>query len=303
MRGLNDLDLPLAAFAAAHYGVVSTADLRSLGIGDDAIHHRVKAGRLHPLYRGVFSVGHTLLPREGRWRAAVLACGEGAVLSHFDAAALQDLTANRGAKIHVTSPSNADRAPDPRRIALHRVGTLQPHEGTLVDGIPTTTPARTLLDLSAHLRPAALEDVVQRAIRLHRFDLLGVRRCLGEHPRQPGAPRLKQLLQELTERDAAHTRSDLERRFLQLIADHDLPRPAANARVEGLEVDFLWKGPRVIAETDGYAFHASRAAFEADRLRDQRLAVAGYTVVRLTHRQLTHAPEAVANRLRRLLTS
>jgi very-short-patch-repair endonuclease len=96
-----------------------------------------------------------------------------------------------------------------------------------------------------------------------------------------------------------HTRSDLERRFLE--ACEGLERPVVNARVAGLEVDFLWPSARVVVETDGYAFHSSRTAFERDRERDQRLAVAGYTVVRVTHRQLSDAPEAVVDRLRRLL--
>ncbi|WP_445148189.1 DUF559 domain-containing protein [Baekduia sp. Peel2402] len=290
------------AFAAARHAVISRAELRSLGLGDDAIDHRLALGRLHRLYRGVYAIGHTITSREGRWLAAVLACGEGAALSHFDAASHHDLMASRGSKIHVIRPTNAGRAPDPKRIALHRVGTLRPEEVTTVDGIPTTTVARTLLDLARHVHHTKLEDVIQRAIRLHRFDLLDVRRCLQEHPRQPGAPKLRKLLAELAGRDAALLRSDLERRFLQLCDDHDLPRPAVNTRVEDLEVDFLWPQADLIAELDGYAFHTSRTAFERDRERDQRLAVAGYTVVRVTHHQATRRPAEVADRLRRLLT-
>jgi very-short-patch-repair endonuclease len=223
------------------------------------------------------------------------------VLSHFDAAAHLDLAANRGARIHVSRPTNAGRAPDPGRITLHRVRTLADDERTTVDGMPVTTVARTLLDLSAHLRPTAVEEAIQRATRAHRFDLTAVRRCLDRHPRQPGAPRLRRLLDELQTRDLANTRSDLERRFLALCADHGLDRPAANARVEGLEVDAFWPRRRLIVELDGYAFHASRSAFERDRERDQRLTLAGFTVLRLTHRQLAERPEAVVHRLRRLL--
>lgn len=118
---------------------------------------------------------------------------------------------------------------------------------------------------------------------------------------QHGAPRLRHLLHALTERDLTHTRSDLERRFLHLCERHLSERPATNARIAGLEVDFLWPHQKLIVETDGYAFHASRAAFERDRERDQRLTAAGYTVVRVTHRQLIQQPEAVVDRLRRLL--
>ena len=106
----------------------------------------------------------------------MLACGPGpgAALSHFDAAAHLGLMPTRGAKVHVTRPTTAGRAPDPRRIVLHRTGTLRRDEVADHDGIPTTTTARTLLDLAAHLRPAAIEEIVERAIRLHRFDLVAV---------------------------------------------------------------------------------------------------------------------------------
>jgi hypothetical protein len=223
------------------------------------------------------------------------------VLSHFDAAALWDLTPNRGSRIHVTRPSTSGRAPDPSRIHLHRVGTFRAWEGTRTDGIPATTPARTLLDLARHLRPRAIEDVIGRADRLGLFDLLAVRRCLDEHPRQPGAPRLRRLLDALHGVGVADLRSLLEVRFLQLCDDHGLPEPRANPRVAGMLVDFFWPEGKLIVETDGYAYHSSRAAFERDRERDQRLALAGYTVMRFTYHQVTQTPEAVAHRIRRLL--
>jgi hypothetical protein len=223
------------------------------------------------------------------------------VLSHFDAAALWDLTPNRGSRIHVTRPSTSGRAPDPARIHLHRVGTFRVWEGTRTEGIPATTPARTFLDLARHLRPRAIEDVIGRADRLGLFDLVAVRRCLDEHPRQPGAPRLRRLLDDLHGVGAADLRSILEVRFLQLCDDHDLPAPRANARVAGMLVDFLWPASKLVVETDGYAYHSSRAAFERDRERDQHLTLAGYTVVRFTYHQVTQTPAAVARRIQRLL--
>jgi very-short-patch-repair endonuclease len=301
MRGKDDTDHRIAAYAAANYGVVSFAELRSLGLGEDAVDHRLVRGRLHRRHKGVYTVGHPLLSLRGRWRAAVLACGDGAVLSHSDAAALWDLQPSRDGRIHVIRPSTSGRDPDPARIHLHRVGTFRAWEGTVTDGIPTTTVARTLLDLAPKLRPAALEDVIGRADRLGLFHLLAVRRCLAEHPRQHGAPRLRRLLDDLAGVGAADLRSTLEVRLLQLCVDHDLPRPRVNARVAGFMVDFLWPDANLIVETDGYAYHSSREAFERDRERDQRLTLAGYTVVRFTYNQVTKTPEAVANRLRRLM--
>lgn len=291
----------MAAFATNNYGVASRAELRALGFGDRAIDYRVAQGRLRRWHLGVYAVGHAHLSREGRWRAAVLACGEGAVLSHWDAAALHDLLPARGVRIHVIRPSNAGRSPDKARIALHRVGTFQPWEGRLIDGIPATTVARTLLDLAPKLRPRALEDLIAQAVRRRRFDLTAVHHSLQAHPRQPGAPRLRSVVDALSHREAADLRSPLEAQLLQLCDDHNLPTPRANTTIAGLLVDFHWPGTRLIVETDGYAYHSTPSSFERDRERDQRLTLAGYTVVRFTYNQVTRTPEAVAARLRRLL--
>src|SRR4051812_16092119 len=234
-----DPDRLIAELAARQHGPVGHRQLRELGLSNREIGHRLRIGRLHRRHPEVYLVGHTALPRAGNRMAAVLACGRRAVLSHWDAAAHWDLLPARGQLIHVTTPSRSGRDPDPARIRLHRVGTLRPWECTLTDGIPTTTVARTLLDLSPHLRPRAMEDVIAQSVRLHLFDLVAVRRCLAEHPRQHGAPALRRLLDELAGNDAADLRSTLEVLLLGLCDDHHLPRPAANAQVEGVLVDFF----------------------------------------------------------------
>jgi hypothetical protein len=297
----DDTDHVIAALAAEQYGVVTRRQLLGRGLSAKEIAARVRARRLLPQYHGVYAVGHAALRREGQWMAAIWACGAPSVLSHWDAAALWDLLPPRGRRIHVTRSSAAGRDPDPTRVRLHRVRTLRAWECTLTDGIPTTTVARTLLDLSPHMRPRAIEDVIGRADRLGIFDLVAVRRCLVEHPRQHGAPALRRLLERLAGVGAADLRSALEVRFLQLCDDHDLPRPVANATVAGVLVDFSWPGTKVVIELDGYAYHSSPTAFERDRERDQQLVVAGYIVVRFTYNQVTQTPEAVINRIRRLL--
>jgi very-short-patch-repair endonuclease len=297
----NDTDHSIAALATAQHGPVAHRQLRAMGLTHEQIAYRLRVGRLMRWHPEVYLVGHSVLPREGRWMAAVLASGEGAVLSHGDAAALWDLLPSRGRRIHVTRPSTSGRAPARARIHLHRVGTLRAWEGTRHDGIPTTTVARTLLDLSPHLRPRAIEDVIGRADRLGHFDLLSVRRCLHEHPRQQGAPALRRLLDDLEGVGAADLRSTLEVALLQLCDDHHLPAPHANVRVAGFMVDFHWPGTTLIVETDGYAYHSTPSAFERDRERDQHLTLAGYTVVRFTYKQVKRTPEAVAQRIRHLL--
>jgi hypothetical protein len=301
MGAQSDPDLRLEALATSQDGVVARPQLLAFGLGAKAISYRVRIGRLVVLYAGVYAVGHRALTREGRWRAAVLACGPSAVLSHFDAAAHHGLMANRGAHIHVTTSARSGRVPDRARVRLHRVGTFRAWEGALTEGIPTTTPARTILDLSALLRPRQLEDVIAQADRRGLFDLRATTRCLDEHPRQPGAPALRRLLALFDEQAPADARSPLEVAFLQLCDDHGLPTPQVNQRLAGHMVDFAWPTQRLVVETDGYAYHSTPTAFASDRLRDQHLTLAGYTVLRFTYNQVTRTPEAVANRLRRLL--
>ncbi|MCW2993782.1 MAG: hypothetical protein JWQ18_1277 [Conexibacter sp.] len=301
MRGADDLEHRIAAFAADHHAIASHAELRALGLGESAIEYRLAIGRLHRRYKGIYAIGHQLVPKEGRWRAAVLACGPKAVLSHGDAAAHWGLMSSRGSVIHVSTPARSGRDPDRSRIRLHRPGTLRAWECALNEGIPTTTVARTLLDLAPLLRPRALEDTIAHANRLGLFDLVAVRRCLAEHPRQHGAPALRRLLGAMEGVGAADLRSILEVLLLQLCDDHDLLRPVANARVAGFTVDFCWPAAKLVVEADSYTYHSMPSTFESDRERDQRLALAGYTVVRFTYNQVTREPEAVAHRVRLLL--
>jgi very-short-patch-repair endonuclease len=217
--------------------------------------------------------------------AAVLACGDGAVLSHLSAAELWEIRrrVSRGwdaddrdsvRPVDVTVPSTAGKSRRPG-INLHRSATLLPSQCTQRFGIPTTTPSRTLVDLRALLSPAQFNAAVREAEFL--------RLPIAE---PSGPPR---------------TRTDLEQLFLSRCRHHRLPTPAVNAKVDRFEVDFLWGEPRVIAEVDGWESHRTRSAFEADRARDARLAVLGYTVVRFTWRQITDDPADVVRTIRALL--
>ena len=271
-------------------------------MGRKAIAYRVRVGRLIVQYDGVYAVGHQAMTREGRWRAAVAACGERAVLSHWDAATHWGLMPLHGRLIHVTTPLRSGRAPDRTRIRLHRVGALRAWECTLIEDMPTTTVARTLLDLAPLLRPRTMEETIAHANRLDLFDLVAVRRCLEAHPRQHGAPALRRLLDTLEGVGTADARSVLEVLVLQLCDDHGLPRPIANSTVNGILVDFFWPAKKLMVEADSYTYHSMPGAFERDRERDQRLTLAGYTVIRFTYQQVTRQPGLVRRRLWRLLT-
>jgi very-short-patch-repair endonuclease len=232
----------------------------------------------------VYAVGHTVLTRNGVLTAAVLACGEGAVLSHRSAAELWRI-GPRSALIDVTAA--VDRRV--QGVICHRAAL---EERSTLEGIPVTTPARTIIDLADVLTARGLERAVDEAEYL-RLDLSGLEPILGRR----GAGALARLLTEW--RTESRTRSELEEVFIALCAEHGLERPEVNVHVEGSERDFLWRGARLVVEVDGAQAHRTRRAFERDRLRDAELTAAGYRVMRFTQRRLEREPGAVAGLLRR----
>jgi Protein of unknown function (DUF559)/Transcriptional regulator, AbiEi antitoxin len=276
-KSASGIDNELASLAANQHGRVSTAQLRAIGLGRTAITQRVQAGRLHRVHRGVYAVGHAKETNESRWMGAVLACGEGAVLSHRAAAALWRLLPAPSGAVDVTVPGHGGRKKR-RGIRLHRSTTLTQQQATRRANIPVTTPARTLVDL----RHCVSKSELGRARR--EAEVLGYR--LG------GAAEIEPEL----------TRSELERRFLRLCECSSLPSPEVNARVGEHVVDFLWRRSRLIVETDGYRYHRGRANFERDRARDAQLAALGFEVLRFSWRQVVNTPTEVAAALRARLT-
>lgn len=247
--------------------------------------------------RGVYAVGHVHDDPLVRRMACVLACGDGAVLSHLSALAHWALRPTSAARVHVTVPGPSGRARR-RRMVVHRSIALPADEVTSHRHIPVTTVARTLLDSAALLHPAALSRAVERSEIDRRFDLSAIERTLALHPTHRGAQRLAAAI--ALYRDDELTRSELEHHMLALCDAHAVARPLVNHIVEGEEVDFLWRDQRLIVESDGRRTHLTRAAFERDRARDAKLTVAGYRVVRFTHRQIVHAPDAVGALLAQL---
>jgi len=159
---LDRRDAAVARIAARQHGVVSGRQLERAGFTRTAIRHRVAAGRLFRLHRGVYAVGHDGLSDRGRWKAATLACGEGAVLSHTSAAALWGMLDSSESVPHVTGPTHSGR---PRRtgITLHRIADLERSETTKRDNIPVTQPQRTLADLKSLVRPGLLRLAIRQA--------------------------------------------------------------------------------------------------------------------------------------------
>jgi very-short-patch-repair endonuclease len=274
-------DATIAGVAGRQHGVVTAAQLAAAGISPAGVDRRVAAGRLYRIHRGVYAVGHPNLSQEGRWMAAVLACGGGAVLSHRSAAALWGVR-RRAARssfgdeeaVDVTVSGDGGRAKR-AGIRVHRSATLQADDCTRRMRIPVTTPARTLADLRRFIPQP------QFAAALREAEFLGLR------------------LDDRVEAD--HTRSELEGSFLSLCRRHRLPKPAVNARLDRYAVDFLWPAQRLIVEVDGWQAHRTRSAFEMDRARDARLKLLGYEVLRFTWRQVKSDRQGVARTIRGLL--
>jgi very-short-patch-repair endonuclease len=285
------LDRRVAQVAGRQHGAIARRQLVSIGLGAGAIATRVRAGRLHRVHQGVYAVGHPRLSREGRLMAALLAFGPAAVLSHRSAAELWGI-GRRGALVEVTVRT-ARRAR--AGVRIHR-SPVPPEHRTVLRGFSVTTPARTIIDLADESPRREVERGIDEAEYL-RLDCTG----LAPLPGRRGAGRLARILRDHAA-GTTRTRSELEERFLLLCVEHGLPRPEVNARLQGFEVDFVWRAAHLVVELDGHAAHGTRRAFERDRLRDAELTAAGYGVIRVTWRRLTQEPAAVAVQLRRALS-
>jgi very-short-patch-repair endonuclease len=269
-------------------------------VGRRAIQHRVTSGRYLRLYEGVYAIGHADLTVGGRRRAIVLACGEGAVLSHRSAAGAWGLRSDGGATWEVTVRRASRVAPN-APVRVYRHPSLRDDEVTALDGIPITTVARTLLDLAAVVPKHHLRRAIEAAEQQQLLDLAPLHRALAAHPRRAGRRRLLTLLDDLEQHGTERTRSDVEAAFLQLCLDHHLPRPQVNRTSDGREHDFTWPDQRLVVEIDGYTYHRSRAAFQTDRARDRALLRDGRRVARFTASEVLIGPAGVADELRDIL--
>jgi very-short-patch-repair endonuclease len=174
-------------------------------------------------------------------------------------------------------------------ICVHRIARLHPQDATRNQGIPVTSPARTLLDLAATTNQRDLARVTEEAQVQRRVSTHSLNEQFSRYPTHRGTAALRHAIRA----DPALTRSEAERIFLELIRAARLPAPEGNVELRGWEVDFIWPDRKLVVEIDGYAFHSSRSSFERDRRRDRELQAAGYRVLRFTWRELTEEREAV----------
>jgi very-short-patch-repair endonuclease len=231
--------------------------------------------------------------------AAVLAAGPGSLLSYYSAAWLRGLMKTSPEPFHVT-------APGPRRlrrrppVRIHRARNLVDADRAIVEGIPVTSVARTLLDLAEVLRPERLVRVLERAEELKLLEADEVLAACDRSRGHRGSRRLHAALDAYRPRHRV-LRSNVERDFLALVEAASLPRPATNFFVAGYELDAYWPEYRFGVELDTFETHGSRRAFEADRERDAALLEEGIRTIRVTDRQLKLRPDAVLRRLAALL--
>jgi len=292
---VDTADRRIDEIASRQYGVVTLRQLEEMGLSRYGVAKRAERGRLHRIYRGVYAVGHHALSLHGRFMAAVLTCGTGAVISHVSAAVLWELLKPIDGPVHISIPSTSGRKKQ-RGIHLHRCPSLKPFEDpspspsylhqeggrgrrvltTYRHNIPVTTVARTLEDLRASslLAPHLLRRASRQA------ELKGYR------------------LQHLT---TDRTRSDLETLFLYIVRRHAIPYPEVNVKLGRWEVDFLWRSHNLVVETDFWGYHRGSIAFEEDHARDLDLRSWGYTVLRYDDTQLEHEAARVAEDVSRAL--
>lgn len=284
--------------ARRQHGVLARSQLLDLGFTKSGIEHRLRAGRLHPLRTGVYAVGRPQITRNGRWMAAVLACGEEAMLSHRSAAALWGFGEEHPDYIEIS----ARRHHKVRRIGLrvHDRAGLWNRDVAAHRGIPVTSPVRTFLDLATVTGPKTIERAINDADKLDVIDADSLRRALEDYPGQPGI----RLLRHVLDKDTFRLSDDeLERLFRPLAAAAGLPAPLTKVMVDEFEADFFWPELGLVVETDGWRYHRTPSAQTRDALRFQRHVASGLTPLRFSHYQVKYEPRHVVDILRKTVAN
>jgi very-short-patch-repair endonuclease/predicted transcriptional regulator of viral defense system len=289
-------DVLVARRAEEQWGVLSARELRQCGLSPDAVAVRVRNGRLHRLHRGVYAVGHTSLPLEACFLAAVKACGQTAVLSHFSAAALWGIVRWNDRYPEVTVAGGGTRGH--AGIRVHRSAQLTIPDITRRHGILVTMPARTLVDLAATLGQQPLRRAVRQAQSLQRAHLPQIAAAMRRAGRRHGTTKLANIIAT----GPAPTRSELEDVVLDLILHACLQHPDVNRplTIDGRRVvpDFRWPGQRLVLEADGAAWHDNPTAREDDAERQAILERHGERVIRVTWKQAITRPAETIARIR-----
>jgi hypothetical protein len=287
------VDRKIGRIAAGQHGNVTRVQLLAEDITKEEIRWRLMKGSLLPEFPGVYRVGHRAPSIEARYMAAVLACGEGALLSGRAAAHHLGLLKGRPPPPEVTAPTERRI----KGIQTHRARRGEQRDATTWRGIPITTPARTLVDLAAVVSEDHLARAAHEAGIKHGTTPAQVEAVLDTKPTANGARKLRKILHG----DAHVTLSALERRFLGRLTDAGLPTPDTNKRAGGRRVDCRWPGHNLTVELDGYRYHRSRHAWELDRRREREARERGDEFRRFTYHDVYESPRYMLSELGGLL--
>jgi hypothetical protein len=291
MRPPGDtVERELGRIGGAAHGLVTRVELLRAGVTVAEIKRRLRSGALLREYPGVYRVGHRAPSLEARYMAAVLACGEGAVLSGRAAGYLFGALKGPAPPPEVTAPTR-------RRVRGVKTRRSRAIDATTWRGIPVTTLPRTLVDLAAVLDLDALARACHEAGVRHGTTPAQVEAVLERRPKSPGAGKLRAILRG----DAPVTLSKLEKRFLALLRAAGLPLPRTNRPASGRRVDCRWAELQLTIELDSYRYHNSRHAWEQDRRREREARARGDDFRRYTWGDVFEQPDLMLADLRRLL--
>lgn len=278
-------DQRVAAIAQHQRGRVSRAQLVAVGLSAGAIQRRLRRGSLIREHPSVYQVGHAPTTRLGPETGALLSIRNGAVLSHHSAAALWQIgPADRQIQVLVRGGSGGRRA----GVKVHRTALLDARDTHVRDGLPVTSPARTLLDCAGATSTRQLERMFTEALTLKLVTPADIEDVLAGSRSRTGQGALRALVD--AEVLPAHTRSVAEERLLELIRRAQLPEPLVNAALHGFEVDLYWPAQGVVVEVDSYGFHTTRWAYERDCRKDAVLRGHGLHPTRFSARQVRDEP-------------
>jgi hypothetical protein len=275
--------------------VLSLVELQGCGLSRQAVHWRVRHGRLFRIHGEVYAVGHPNLPLEGRFLAAVKACGPTAVLSHYAAGSHWRMVEWDDRRVEVTVLGEGTRLHPGLRV--HRTQLREPRDVRHHDGIRVTSPARTLVDLASLLDYRPLRRAVRQAQSLRLVSLPEMAKTIERLGPRRGVRNLRRILAT----GPAPTRSELEDVVLDLILGGGLVRPDVNVplTINGRRVipDFRWPQQRLVVEADGAAWHDDPLAREDDAERQALLEAYGERVLRVTWEQSIARPTQTLDRL------
>jgi very-short-patch-repair endonuclease len=284
----------LARLAGESHGVVTRQELLSAGLTRNEIQHRMTAGALIPIHRGVFRVGHSAPSPEARYLAAVKVCGGGALLAGRAAAHLLHLLSRPSSLPEVLTTHRTN----PTGVKVTRCRLIDARDRTSWHGIPVTNVPRTIVDLAALLPPPDLARAFHEAAIRHRVKPESVERVLARRHNWPGARELRRVLRG----DEPVTLSRLESAFIAAVRRSRLPLPRTNTPAGGHRVDCRWPAHRLTVELDGFRYHGTRHAWERGRQREREARARGDEFRRYTWFDVAEEPEPMLADLRALLT-